>query len=108
MPDFFKPSHIEIDASEYGVGVVLMQDRHPIAFVSKSMGPRMRGLSTYEKEFVAILFAVDQWRAYIQFGEFCIATDQKRLSHLNAYRLNIVTTRKNGLLGHLESIFYIG
>jgi hypothetical protein len=93
---------------EYGVGVVLMQDRHPIAFVSKSLGPRMRGLSTYEKEFVAILFAVDQWRAYIQFGEFCIATDQKRLSHLNAYRLNIVTTRKNGLLGHLESIFYIG
>jgi hypothetical protein len=94
MPDFFKPSHIEIDASEYGVGVVLMQDRHPIAFVSKSMGPRMRGLSTYEKEFVAILFAVDQWRAYIQFGEFCIATDQKRLSHLNAYRLNIVWQRK--------------
>jgi hypothetical protein len=32
-----------------GVGVVLMQDHHPLAFVSKSLEPKLRGLSAYEK-----------------------------------------------------------
>jgi hypothetical protein len=53
--DFSKPFSIETDASDAGVGDVLMQDHHPIAYISKSFGPKMRGLSTYEKEFVAIL-----------------------------------------------------
>jgi hypothetical protein len=59
LPDFSKPISIETDASDAGVGVVLMQDHHPIACISKSFGPKMRGLSTYEKEFVTILLAVE-------------------------------------------------
>lgn len=66
LPDFFQPFTIEIDACEYGVGVVLMQQGHPLAFVSKALGPRNRGLSVYEKEYSAILLAVDQWRSYLQ------------------------------------------
>jgi hypothetical protein len=58
LPNFSKPFLIETDASDYGVGAVLMQDHHPIAFVSKSLGPKLRGLSTYE-EYIAILLAID-------------------------------------------------
>jgi hypothetical protein len=36
-----------------------MQQGHPLAFISKSLGPRTKGLSTYEKEYLAILIAVD-------------------------------------------------
>jgi hypothetical protein len=53
--DFSKPFCIEIDASEYGVGDVLMQDNHAIPYVSKALSPKMRELSTYEKEYMAIL-----------------------------------------------------
>jgi hypothetical protein len=60
LPNFTKPFIIETDASDGGVGVVLMQDGHPLAFLSKALGPRTKGLSTYEKEFVAILLAVQQ------------------------------------------------
>jgi hypothetical protein len=59
LPDFTNPFLIETDASEAGVGAVLMQGGHPIAFVSKSLGSKLRGLSTYEKEYVAILLVVD-------------------------------------------------
>jgi hypothetical protein len=79
LPDFSKPFVLETDASDTGVGAVLMQDHHPIAFVSKALGPKMRGLSVYEKEYVAILLAIDQWRPYIQFGEFHIFTNQKSI-----------------------------
>jgi len=65
MPNFSKPFVIETDASGTGVGAVLMQQGHPLAFLSKSLSPRLQGLSTYEKEYLAILMAVEQWRSYL-------------------------------------------
>jgi hypothetical protein len=74
--NFSKAFQIQTNASEFGVGTVLLQEGHPLAFVSKALGPRTRGLSTYEKEYLAMLVAVEQWRAYLQHGEFIIFTDQ--------------------------------
>lgn len=59
LPDFSKPFQLQRDACDSGIGAVLLQDSHPIAFVSKSLGPRTRNLSTYEKEFLAILVAIE-------------------------------------------------
>lgn len=67
---------------------MLLQEGHPLAFISKPLGPRTQGLSTYEKEYLAILTAIDQWRSYLQQVEFIIYTDQKSLVHLNDQRLN--------------------
>lgn len=72
LPNFAEPFVIDTDAAECGVGAVLQQKGHPIAFMSKALGPKMRGLSTYEKEFLAIIMAVDQWRLYLQHAEFTI------------------------------------
>lgn len=71
LPDFSKPLFsIETDASDIGVGAVLLQQGHPLAFVSKALGPKTRGLSTYEKEYLAILIAIEQWRHYLQHLNF--------------------------------------
>ncbi|CAD6265729.1 unnamed protein product [Miscanthus lutarioriparius] len=88
LPNFAKPFSIETDASKSGVGAVLMQDGHPLAFFSKALGAKKRGLSTYEKEFMAILFAVQLWRPYLQFQEFVLLTDQKSLTQLTDQRLH--------------------
>jgi hypothetical protein len=40
---------VETDASDKGVGAVLMQQGHPIAYLSKGLGPTNVALSTYEK-----------------------------------------------------------
>lgn len=82
LPDFKKPYEIETDASDIGIGAVLMQAGHPIAFLSKALGPKSRGLSTYEKESLAILMVVEKWRSYLQFAEFVIRTNQRSLVHL--------------------------
>ena len=70
------------------MGAVLQQEGHPIAYLSKALGPRTRDLSTYEKEYREMVLVVDQWRAYLQFSEFIIKTDQKSLVHLEEQRLH--------------------
>ncbi|KAJ3690052.1 hypothetical protein LUZ61_019216 [Rhynchospora tenuis] len=57
LPDYSKQFIIETDASALGLGAVLMQDNKPIAYLSKSLGLKNQGLSTYEKELLALLTA---------------------------------------------------
>jgi len=40
LPDFDHPFEIETDASSYGLGAMLQQKGHPIAFISKKLGPK--------------------------------------------------------------------
>lgn len=88
LPNFSKQFSIETDASGTGVGAILMQEGHPLAYISKALGPRTHGLSTYEKEYLAILMAVQHWRSYLQHQEFLFFTDQRSLSQLNEQRLH--------------------
>jgi len=94
LPNFAKPFVIETDTSETGIGAVLQQDGHPIAYVSKALGSKTQGLSTYEKESLAILLAIDQWKAYLQPTEFIIHTDHKSLTHLSDQRLHTYWQQK--------------
>lgn len=87
MPDFSIPFVVETDASDKGMGAVLMQNNHPITFLSKALGPRHLGLSTYEKKSLAIMMAVDHWRPYLQHAEFFIKTDHRSLAFLDNQRL---------------------
>jgi len=82
LPDFTKPFVLETDASDLGFGAVLMQEGHPIAYLSKPVSGRNQGLSTYEKECMAILLAVDKWRCYLKHKQFVIRTDHKSLLFL--------------------------
>jgi hypothetical protein len=108
LPNFAKPFIIETDACDAGIGAVLMQDGHPLAFLSKALGPKARGLSTYEKEYMAILLAVQQWCPYLQQGEFLIHIDHKSLSQLNEQRLHTVWKHKvfTKLLGLQYKVVY--
>jgi hypothetical protein len=65
LPDFFKVFYIETNACECGVGAVLIPKGHPMAFVSKALGLILRDISTYEKEYIAILMSNEQWRSYL-------------------------------------------
>jgi hypothetical protein len=75
IPNFGKAFCIETDACATGVGVVMLQEGHPLAFIYKPLGPKTHGLSTYEKEYLVVLLAIEQWRHYFQLVEFTIFTD---------------------------------
>ncbi|RVX04915.1 Retrovirus-related Pol polyprotein from transposon 297 [Vitis vinifera] len=65
LPDFNETFVIETDASNVGIGAVLMQAGHPISYFSKKLGPHLQASSTYLKELHDIAEAVHKWRQYL-------------------------------------------
>lgn len=82
LPNFAKTFVVETDASNTGIGAVLMQDGHPICYISRALGPRHQGLSVYEKELLAVVYAVQTLSAYLAHKPFIIKTDQQSLKFL--------------------------
>ena len=52
LPNFNEEFIIETDASGFGIGAVLQQNGHPIAYLSKTLAPKHQALSTYERRTV--------------------------------------------------------
>ena len=88
LPNFQESFTIETDACQDGIGAMLMQQGQPIAYLSKALGEKHKALSIYEKEFLALIMAVERWRAYLQRQEFIIVTDHKSLAYLNEQNIH--------------------
>lgn len=73
---------VETDASGKGIGAVLMQQGHPIAYISKALAPKHHAMSMYDRELLDLIFAVTKWSHYLLGRHFVVRTDQKVLKHL--------------------------
>ena len=88
LPAFDKPFTLVCDASDYGVGAVLMQDDRPIAYESRRFSPAELNYTVSEKEALAVVHALKIWRCYLESGqEVVLVTDH----HPNTYMQNQVT-----------------
>ena len=66
LQNFAEQFIIETDASDIGIGTVLMQHGQPVAYLSKALAQQHKSLSIYEKEFLALIMAVERWRPHLQ------------------------------------------
>ncbi|HWN07996.1 MAG TPA: reverse transcriptase domain-containing protein [Pyrinomonadaceae bacterium] len=96
-PDSTKPFRIEADSSDFATGAVLSQvsaedDKwHPVAFLSKSLNSVERNYEIHDKEMLAIVRALQEWRHFVEGAEHqCeIWTDHKNLEYfMTAKQLN--------------------
>ncbi|RVW96752.1 Retrovirus-related Pol polyprotein from transposon 297 [Vitis vinifera] len=64
-----------LDALDFAIGGVLMQDRHPIAFESRKLNDTERRYTVQEKEMTAIIHCLRTWRHYLLGSHFIVKTD---------------------------------
>jgi len=71
-PQESDPSWIEADSLDFATGAVLSQqlttDRkwHPIAFYSKSLFSVERNYEIHDKEMLAIIRVLEEWRHFLE------------------------------------------
>lgn len=75
MPDYSKPFVVETDASGIGIGVVLMQQGHSIAYISKSLAPKHQLIFVYDGKLLAPIFAISKLSYYLMNNSIIIKTD---------------------------------
>ena len=81
FPDFTKTFVLDCDGSGEGIGVVLMQERNPIAYERRKLHPHERLYSIYDKEMLAIMHALDKLWQYLVGSKFIVKTDHNNISH---------------------------
>jgi hypothetical protein len=88
LPDPDKRFILRTDASDDGLGAVLMQEHdgklHPVSYASKKLSGPERNYSTMEKECLAIIWGIRKFERYLQGVTFTLQTDHKPLTYLRS------------------------
>jgi hypothetical protein len=86
QPDLDKPLKVEVDASNFATGAALIQHNEwnkprPIAYRSQTLNQAKRSYNIYNKELLAIMWALQHWRHYLQDAkhQVIVHTDHEAL-----------------------------
>ncbi|XP_072078017.1 uncharacterized protein [Arachis hypogaea] len=87
-PDWSRPFEIMCDASNFAVGAALAQHEgknpYVIAYASTTLDRAQSNYTTTEKELLAIVFALDKFRAYLLGSKVVVYSDNAALKYLLA------------------------
>jgi hypothetical protein len=84
--DCTKEFFLKTDASGWALGAVLTQgeaaDEHPVEYASRLLTAPEKNYSTTEREALAVVWAVNKFRGYIEGSRITIITDHQALRWL--------------------------
>ena len=96
-PQGSEPFRIEADSSDFASGAILSQQLpreekwHPVAFYSKSLSPVEQNYKIHNKEMLAIIHALEEWRHFLEGARHPVEIwmDHKNLEYfMTAKKLN--------------------
>lgn len=72
--DFTQPFVLECDALGEGIGTILMQNMHPIAYEIWKIRDTKRLYSIHDKDMLTIMHALAKFRQYLVGGKYLTIT----------------------------------
>ena len=88
LPDSVKTYYLQTDASNTGIGAVLMQKHDeklfPVCYASKKLSSAERNYSTIEKECLAVVWGIKRFHLYLYGVPFVVQTDHEPLKYMNS------------------------
>ncbi len=88
LPDPSKTYYLRTDASDNGIGVVLIQEHEgklfPVCYASKKLSNVERNYSTIEKECLAIVWEIERFHLYLYGERFVLQIDHEPLKYMNS------------------------
>ncbi|KAJ9504785.1 hypothetical protein QJQ45_007281 [Haematococcus lacustris] len=87
LADHTRPFEVCCDASLLGVGAVLLQDDHPVAYMSRKFSAAECNYTTGEQELLALVTACKVWRCYLEGVSFVLVTDHMPLTYLQTQKV---------------------
>ena len=88
LPDRNQQFTLQSDASDYGIGVTLLQNGIPISYASRLLKKAELRYSTYEKELLAVIFGCKTFRDCLLGKKFILNTDHQPLIWLQSQKLS--------------------
>lgn len=90
LPDLSQEFILRTDASDTGIGAVLLQEENdkamPVAYASRKLLPREKNYAIIERECLAIVWGIQKFEPYLYGREFVLETDHQPLTYLNRTR----------------------
>jgi hypothetical protein len=82
QPNIMKSFDVYYDASDTGLGCVLMQDGHVIAYSSRQLCRHKEHYPTHDPELDVVILALQTWRHYLLGNVVHIFIDHESLKYI--------------------------
>jgi len=114
-PQESDPFWIEADSLDFATGAILSQQStmdgkwHPVAFYSKSLSSVERNYEIHDKEMLAIIRALEEWRHFLEGATHPVEiwTDHKNLEYfMMAKKLNCRQARWSLYLARFDFLLH--
>ncbi|XP_046601433.1 uncharacterized protein K02A2.6-like [Neodiprion lecontei] len=100
--DVNKETTLSVDASQAGLGAVLLQNRLPCAYAAKAMTDTQTRYAQIEKELLAVCFGLERFHDYIYGKKIVVETDHKPLIPIFQKPLNKCPGRLQRMLVQIQ------
>ena len=97
-----KPVTLQCDSSLEGLKACIIQDSHPIGFVSMSLTDTETHYANIERELIAIMYGWEKFHTYLYRRTFTVKTDHKLLEMISMKNLIAAPARLQRMLIWLQ------
>ena len=84
----------------------MIQEGRPVAFFSEKLNKSRLNYSTYDKEFYAMIRALENWSHYLKMQPFILYTDHESVKNIHD-KTNLALGMLDGLSSYKHLIFQL-